>query len=371
MIDKQPSIAIVHERLTEVAGSEHVVEQLAVRWPTASVYVPFANPEAVVPVLRGRVHTTGLDRLHRAIGRRSYAPILPLVPMALRRLDFGDVDAVVISHHALALSAVHATEVPTVAYVHSPARWAWDRQMRAGEASGMAGKSALAALAAVARRTESGAAPRVTSVVANSTEVAARIKRWWNRDSVVVHPPVDTDRYTPDTTVEREDFFLLAGRLVPYKRPDIAVRAAAQAGVRLVVAGDGRQADLCRSIAAPDTEFLGRVSDDDMLSLQRRARALVMPGVEDFGIVPVEAMACGTPVIAVGAGGACDTVVEGLSGELVRVGADPALVDGFARAMATFDSSYYSSADIRTHAEKFSRVAFRESMAQVVADVCR
>lgn len=362
-----PRIALVHERLTEIAGSEHVVEQLATQWPEATLHVPFADPAAIAPILQGRVITGPLDRLYSATGRKSYAPLLPLVPSALRRIDFSGADAVVISHHAMALSAVHNTgSIPTIAYVHSPARWAWDPAMRAGEASGVAGKSALALLAGVARRAESTAAPKITTVVANSTEVACRIKRWWDRDAVVVHPPVDTERYSFEPAVERDDFFLLAGRLVPYKRPEIAIAAAKKAGVTLMVAGSGRLADECRRIAGPETVFLGRVSDDEMLSLQRRAKALIMPGVEDFGIVPVEAMGCGTPVLAVDEGGALDTVIPDLSGALIRNGSDDVLIDNFAAALSTFDAGTYDHRAISDHAQQFSRANFRNSMREIV-----
>ncbi|SIR63398.1 glycosyltransferase [Williamsia sterculiae] len=363
-------VALVHERLTEIAGSEHVVEQLAIEWPDARLYVPIADDAAVVDVLKGRVEVTGLDRLHRMIGRRSYAPLLPMVPTVLRRRDFGDVDAVIISHHAFALSAVHAAgDIPTVAYVHSPARWAWDPAMRAGEASGAAGKTALAGLAAVARKTESDAAHRITKVVANSTEVAERIRRWWGRESVVVHPPVNTERFVLDPGTRRGDHFLLAGRLVPYKRPDLAVRAARLAGVKLKVAGSGRLQELCEGLAGPETEFLGRVSDATMLEAQRTARALIMPGVEDFGIVPVEAMACGTPVIAVGEGGSLDTVVPGLSGELVDNGSDDAVVERLAAAMRGFADTDYDPRRIADHAATFSQANFRRAMREVVDSV--
>jgi glycosyltransferase involved in cell wall biosynthesis len=363
----EPRVALVHERWTEVAGSEHVVEQLATEWPDATLHVPFADPTAIAPILQGRVHTSALDTLYRMAGRRSYAPLLPLVPTVLRHTDFGDAQVVIISHHAMALSAVHSARgIPSIAYVHSPARWAWDPAMRAGEASGIAGKSALSVLAAIARRSESTAAPHITTVVANSTEVADRIKRWWNRESVVVHPPVDTVRYSMDASVNREDFFLLAGRLVPYKRPEIAIQAAKAAGVKLVVAGTGRLADECRRLAGPETTFLGRVTDETMLKLQRSARALIMPGVEDFGIVPVEAMGCGTPVIAVDEGGALDTVVPGLSGQLVANTGDAELIATLATALASFEASSYDHSAISAHAQTFSRAAFRQSIRELV-----
>lgn len=362
-------IAIVHERLSEIAGSEHVVAELSREWPAARIHIPIVDPR-VVAEFSNRVDAGSLNWAYRKLKYRTYAPLLPLVPAALRRSDFGSADAVVISHHAMALAAVDAAgSRPTIAYVHSPARWAWDKDMRRGEADSLPGRAALEALSRLAIRTETRSAPKLTTVVANSTAVAERIRKHWNRDAVVVHPPVDTEYYTPDPNEPAGDFFLLAGRLVPYKRPDIAIRAAVAAGVNLVVAGDGREAARCRQLAGAHANitFLGRVSRDELRSLQRRATALVMPGEEDFGIVPVEAMACGTPVIALDLGGARDSVADGTTGSLVAPGDDDATVDGFARRLANFDRSAFDSSVIRQRAELFSRSEFRRKMVDVVA----
>ncbi|WP_369255717.1 glycosyltransferase [Geodermatophilus amargosae] len=364
-----PRIALVHERFTEVAGSEHVVEQLSAQWPAATVHVPFTRPSGV-PSGIGPLRTTRLDQLYRLIGRRTYAPLTPLIPGAFRRMGLDGADVVVISHHAFATQAALATSAPTVAYVHTPARWAWDTSMRSGEAGGRLGACALRALAATTRRGELAAVPRLTAIVANSTAVADRVRRWWWRESVVVHPPVDTEAFTPDPDVPREDFFLLAGRLVPYKRPEVAIAAANRAGVPLVVVGDGRSAEQCRRLAGPTVRFAGRVPHDTLLDLQRRARALLMPGVEDFGIVPVEAMACGTPVIALGAGGVLDSVLPGVTGQLVPASAsDERVVGDFAAALAGFDGEDYDPVRIRRHAETFSRSTFRRRMQDVVDGV--
>ena len=363
-------VAVVHERLTEIAGSEHVVEQLALEWPDGSVHAPIAREQGIPRDLPTPPQTTWLNGLYRALGHRSYAPTLPFMPLAFRHMDLrspgGDPEVVVTSHHAFATQVVFATDAPVIAYVHSPARWAWDASLRAGEGGGAVGAGILTALSVVARRCEVAAAPRLHTIVANSSAVADRVQNWWGRDALVVHPPVDTDGFTPDPSVEREDFFLLAGRLVPYKRPDIAIRAAAQADVPLVVAGDGRAMEACRAIAGPRTTFLGRVSHEELLDLHRRTRALLMPGIEDFGIVPVESMATGTPVIALGEGGALDSVRPGETGLLVDPGTDDEIVARFADAMRTLDPASFDRAAIRRWAEGFSRAEFRRRMREVV-----
>ncbi|RDI67748.1 glycosyltransferase [Nocardia pseudobrasiliensis] len=376
-----PRIAVVHERFTEYGGSEAVVAEFLKIWPSAAVYAPIATADCLAAVraaatLEPRTgpadftfHTSWLSRAHALAGGRSHAPLLPFVPATLRRLPVrAEVDALVISHHSFATQAALAADVPVIAYVHSPARWAWDPAFRAREAGGRAGQAALAALGRLARRCESRAAPRLTHVVANSRAVADRVGDWWGLPATVVNPPVRIDRFAPDPEVKREDFFLVAGRLVPYKRADLAVRAARRAGCRLVVLGDGRFRAQLASIAGPETTFLGAAPDEVLLDAYRRCRALLMPGVEDFGIVPVEAMACGTPVLAVGAGGALDTVRPGLSGELLEFGEDDAVVSEFARAMREFDPDAYDPDAIRAHAESYSPAAFRTRIASIVDD---
>ncbi len=366
MSGSTPRAVVVHERFTEFAGSEAVVEQLARTWPDAPLLAPVARPGVMPADLEHRVRATALSRLLRG---STYAHLLPALPVAVRRLRVpASADVVIASHHAFATQVVHATSAPVVAYVHSPARWVWDPQMRQGEAGGRLGQLGLAGFAAAFRRHDRVAAAGVHTLVANSSEVADRIHRWWGRDAQVVHPPVDTEYYTPAPSPEREGFFLLAGRMVPYKRPDLAVRAAARAGVPLVVAGDGRSRAQVEALAGPHTRFVGRVSDDDLRDLYRRCRALLMPGVEDFGIVPVEAQACGAPVVAIGEGGARDSVLPGVTGHLVPPSGEAEL-EAWSDALSRFDADEYDPRVVRRHAETFSRHAFREKMTDVVGSV--
>jgi glycosyltransferase involved in cell wall biosynthesis len=204
--------------------------------------------------------------------------------------------------------------------------------------------------------------------VANSHHVADRIRRWWGRAASVVAPPVDTDFYTPASPGSpRGDFFLVAGRLVPYKRPELAVAAATRAGVKLVVAGDGRARGAVEAAAGSTVEILGRVGDDEMRELYRTCRALVFPGEEDFGIMPIEAQACGAPVIARAIGGVLDTVVPGTTGVLYPATADTDHVETLARIMGGFTDSDFEPSTIRAHAERFAPARFREGFTAALA----
>lgn len=375
-------IAIVHERFTEFGGSELVVAEFMKTWPEAKVYAPITEPRCRQQVLQAAGRTedglhepisgTWLDEAYALTGRRSHAPLLPLVPGALRKLPLGnDVDAVLVSHHSFATQAALATEAPVVAYVHSPARWAWDRAFRDHEMASRAGRIALSALGMLARRGELRAAPHLSHVIANSHAVAERIRDWWGLPSTVISPPVRIDRFSPDPSIPREDFYLCAGRLVPYKRADLAIRAAQRANCRLVVLGEGRFRDHLEDIAGPETTFLGAASDEVLLDMYRRCRALLMPGVEDFGIVPVEAMACGTPVLALGEGGALDTVDPGVTGEHMQAGPDDAVVEQLAALMREFNPADYDTGAIRAHACEFSPEAFRSRIADTVLGAVR
>ena len=361
-------VAIVHERFTELGGSERVVEQLHALWPDATIHTALADTAALPPRLAGAdIRPSALQRLYRGGGR--YAHLLPALPAAMRAIDLGAADLVICSHHSFANRVRARPGVPVISYTHTPARWMWEREMLADEVGGRVGRAGLVAFARVQRPFDARAARRATAIVANSNHVAERVRRWWGCTAEVVPPPVDVERFAPNPGLHRDDFFLLAGRLVPYKRPHVAVAAAVRAGVRLVVAGDGRARPAVEAAAGRGVEVLGQVDDETLRDLYRRCRALVFPGEEDFGIVPVEAQACGTPVLARGVGGVLDSVVEGVTGTFYKAGSAIEEVEALAAAMAGFDGDRFDPLAISTHARRFSQAAFRRRFRSVVERV--
>lgn len=358
-------VAIVHERFTELGGSERVVEQLRMLWPASTVHAAVVDHSVLPPALADAdVRASRLQALYA--GGRGYARLMPLMPWAMAHIDVGEVDLVVASHHAFANRVRVPSGAAFISYTHTPARWMWDTRMRAME-GGIVTRELLGLFAATMRRSDRCAAQRPDVVLVNSTHVAARVRKYWERDSEVIHPPVDLERFSPDPLVAREEFFLLAGRLVPYKRPEVAVAAARRAGVRLVVAGEGRSRDVLERLAGPGVELLGEVDDETLVALYRSCTAVVFPGEEDFGIVPLEAQACGTPVIALRVGGALESVVDGVTGVLYEPGDDE--VGTLARALSEFDPGRFSGFASRENSERFSPELFREKVDRVAQRV--
>lgn len=362
-------VAIVHERFTTVGGSERVVEQLHLLWPDAPLHAALVDPAGLPPDLAvADIRPSRLQRLYR--GGPRYEHLLPLLPSAMRSMDLSEADVLITSHHAFANRVRARDDALIISYTHTPARWIWDSSFLDNEPGGPVGRLALTTFAATQRRADVRAAQRVDEIVVNSNHVAKRVARYWGRTSTVIPPPVDVDRHhRPAGMRPREDFFLLAGRLVPYKCPEVAAAAAVRAGVRLVVVGSGRMESAVRAVAGPGVELLDRVSDETLLDLYRRCAALVFPGQEDFGLVPVEAQACGAPVLAQAVGGVLDTVVDGVTGTLYHAGNGPEEhIEALAGVLRGFDPDRFDSAAIRHNAERFSSAAFRDRFGALVQD---
>ena len=357
------SVALCHEWTLRHAGSEKVASALAELIQPTAVYTLAGIAEVAAEVFPGQQVVTTKVGMRPGVQRR-WDRMLPLLHAGWRSLDLSDFDVVVTSSHSCVNAVRVGPQTRLVSYCHTPMRYAWEWRQEL-ERVPRPLRPAWPAVAGGLRRIDRSVAARVDLFVANSRFVADRIQRAYGRPAHVVAPPVATDFYTPPgddpTGSDRDDYFLVAGRLVDYKRADLAVRAAAMAGVPLVVAGDGPQVARLRSIAGPQCRFVPSPADDDLIHLYRRARALVYPGIEDFGITPVEAMACGTPVLALGRGGVTDSVVDGVSGRFV---ADQE-VEAFAQALRDWPVEWSREA-CRTVAEGFSQEHFAQAMTALL-----
>jgi glycosyltransferase involved in cell wall biosynthesis len=360
--ERFPRVAVVHEWLTIPGGSEDVVIELLQMFPKAELFTSIYDPEPWPEIVTERpVHVSYLNRIPGA--RAHYPKLLPLMTRAYRSFDFSRFDLVLSSSHACAKNIRTPAGVPHVCYCHTPMRYAWDESLLEGEEIGRATRLALPLMLRRLRRQDAEGASSPDVFVANSRNVADRIRRYYGRAAEVVNPPVDVERLL-SLPREQGEHYLVFGRVVPYKRVELAVAACARLGRPLRVAGDGRAMGSVRAVAAgqPAIELLGRVDDAARDVLMGSARALLFPGEEDFGIVPVEAQAAGLPVIAYRVGGASETVIDGRSGVLFEQ--QSAL--GLAEAIERFEGLELDERAIRRNAERFGRERFRLEMAEVI-----
>jgi glycosyltransferase involved in cell wall biosynthesis len=371
-------IAIVHEWFDTYAGSEKVVEQLILMYPQADVFacVDFLPPEGRAFLHGKRVQTSFIQRLPFA--RKRFRSYLPLMPLAMEQLDLSAYDLVLSSSHAVAKGVITGPHQLHISYVHSPMRYAWDLQHQylaeAGLTQGLKSAVARASLHYL-RLWDLRTAPGVDEFVANSAFIGRRIRKVYGRDSQVVFPPVDVERFPiPQPGHQRGGHYLTASRMVPYKRMPMIVEAFRRMPQRkLVVIGDGPEMARTRAQAGPNVEFLGYAAQDVMLQQMQSARAFVFAAEEDFGITPVEAQACGTPVIAYGRGGSLETV-NGIgagrrwTGEPTGLFFDAQTPDSLMAAVERFEalSEPISAQACRAHAERFSIAAFRERMGNLI-----
>ena len=352
-------VALVHDWLTGMRGGERVLELLCEAYPQADLLTLFHVPGSVSPVIeRLRPRTSVLQRIPGA--RRFYRYCLPLFPIAIEQFDLDPYDLVISTSHCAAKSVIKAGRARHLCYCFTPMRYAWDQfdvyfgEGRVGPWKHRLLRPALTMLA----RWDAATANRVDRYVAISQHVASRIRRYYNRDADVIYPPVDTSFFCPagdDEPVVPEDVLLVVSALVPYKRIDLAIEASRLAGIPLRIVGDGPERDTLRKLAAgSNVQMLGALSDSEVRDHYRRAMAVLLPGEEDFGIVPVEAQACGRPVIALGRGGALETVIDNVTGILV----DEPTPEAFAAAIVRARDIAFDPRAIRDHAVKFDRSVF-------------
>ncbi|HVH82155.1 MAG TPA: glycosyltransferase, partial [Stellaceae bacterium] len=355
-------VAIVHYWLVGMRGGEKVVEALCEMFPQADIFTHVYVPEAVSDTIRGhRVTTSFINGLPAA--PRLYKRYLPLMPLALEQLDLRGYDLVISSESGPAKGVIPPPETRHLCYCHSPMRYLWNMFHDYRRQSGRLTRLVMPPLAHYLRVWDTVSASRVDRYVANSAGVAGRIRRYYGRDAEVVWPPVDIAAFHPVAAEERGDYMLMVGELVGYKRPDLAVEAFNRMQRKLVVIGGGEMLDRIRRIAGPTVTVLGPQPFDALRHHYARCEALIFPGEEDFGIVPVEAMASGRPVIAYGRGGATETVRPGVSGILFNEQSVEALID----AVEAFCSDDFDPEAVVAHARRFSRDVFVDGMREQIA----
>jgi glycosyltransferase involved in cell wall biosynthesis len=349
-------VAIIHDALTQYGGAERVLEQICALYPEAPIMVALHDAARMSAAYRSRdIRTSWLDRM--PLARRKHRWLLPFYPQAFESFDLGAYDLVISSAYAFAHGVLTGPETLHINYCHSPGRFFWDYH-RYAERERLSGpiRALLSPQLARLRQWDRLAADRPDSWIATSRLVQQRIRKFYGKESTIISPPVDVTRF--EVGEGSGGYFLMLMRLVGWKRPDIVVEACTRLNVPLVVAGDGRDFKHLQSIAGPNVRFVGRVNDAQMRPLYRDCRGFILPAEEDFGITPLEAMASGRPVIALGRGGVLDTVIPGRTGVFFA----EQTVECLADTLACFDTRDFNPRLIRHHAEGFDNSVFRQRL---------
>jgi glycosyltransferase involved in cell wall biosynthesis len=355
-------LAIVHDYLNQYGGAERVLDALHDLYPCAPIYTSMYSPARMPASYRALdIRTSFMQRLPGVTTH--HQAYLPCYPIAFESFDFSEYDVVLSNSSAWCKGVVTPPETVHICYCLTPMRWAWRyREYVERERIGRLFRLGLPAAITALRVWDVTSSQRVDRFLAISRAVAARVKKYYGREATVIYPPVDTGRFATDAP--RGDFYLVVSRLIPYKRVDLAVETFTRLGLPLKIVGAGRDRAALAARAGPNVEFLGRVSDAEVVELVRGCRAFLFPGEEDFGIAPVEAQAAGRPVVAFGAGGALDTVIDGETGVLFG----DQTVDALTSAVRRLETLSLDPPTITAHARRFDSAVFRREMADLVAD---
>ena len=360
-------IALVHDWLNQIGGAEDVLEALKRLYPISPVYTSiFAKTLMPAHYQDWDIRTLWINRLP-GIHRRHQA-YLPLYPLAWNNLEIDNFDVILSNKSGFCHGLRFPPESLHICYCLSPTRYVWQLDnYLAGEDLGVTATLLLRPLVALLKRWDYAAAQRVTHFIAISRAVRERITRFYKRKSTIIFPPVDTARFDSIASEDVEDYYLVVSRLIPYKRIDLAIQAATELGLKLKIAGAGRDMKRLRALAGDNIEFLGFVPDAELPRLMARCKALIFPGLEDFGITPVQAQAAGRPVIAFAGGGALDTVIPGLTGEHFL----EMTIDSLKEVWRNFDERAYNPQEIRNHARQFDASVFVERINAFVEQAWR
>jgi len=355
---KSPKVALVHDWLTGRRGGEKVLEVFAEIYPDAPIYTLFHfQGSQIQDIENKRIHSSFVQRL--PFLKKKYRLYLPLFPIAIELFDLQEYDFIISSSHCVAKGAIPKPGALHVCYVHSPMRYAWNQYSSyfSPERLGFLSKRIIPPIIHRLRIWDESSAHRVDHFVANAEAVADRIYRYYRRVADVVYPPVDTEFFQPGETTE--DYFLIVSALVPYKRIDFAVDAFNRTGHPLKIVGQGPEYQRLKRRARSNISFLGALSSEDLLQVYQKARALVMPGEEDFGINSLESQACGVPIIAFDRGGAKETVIHKETGVLYG---EPGAT-GLSDALDKFKDMTFNKTTIRANALRFSRDTFKTKIS--------
>lgn len=355
-------IALAHDWLNQMGGAENVLERMVEMYPGAPVFTTIYAPERMPSLYRGwDIRATWLNRAPAI--HRHHQPYLPLYPLAVNGLNLNGYDLILSNKSGFIHGLPHSRRQLHICYCLAPTRYVWNYEAYAArEGFGAWLGRLIGPLIAYLRRWDFAAAQRVDHFIAISREIQARIKKYYRRDSTIIYPPVDTDRFQP---VRRPaaDYYLVVSRLIPYKRIDLAVEALSRLDKRLIIVGEGRDRPGLETLAGPTIEFRGRLPWDDVADLMANCRAFLFPGHEDFGITPLEAQAAGRPVIAFAKGGALDTVIEGETGLFFREQSIESLIEAIER----FEQVSFDPARLRANADRFSVPRFQQELGRFVA----
>jgi glycosyltransferase involved in cell wall biosynthesis len=360
---KPVRIAVVHDNFAQQGGAERVAEEVARLFPDADLLSTVAVEQKLSRYIKERrVKTTWMQKLPAL--HRLYRHYFLLYPFAVKSIDLSDYDVVITSCVGFAKGVVRAPHAIHICYCHTPTRWIWrfeDYALR--EKFSPATGALLRSLLAGVRIIDVAASDQPDFYIANSNVVAKRIREFYQRNAVVIYPPVDVSRFRISQTID--DYFLVVSRLVAYKRIDVAIEACNRLGKPLLIAGSGPDRSRLEAIAGPTVKFLGRVEDDDLVTLFSRAKALIFPGEEDFGMVPLEANASGRPAIAYRAGGALETIIDGETGILYS----ESNADSLAAAIVCMENHSWDAKALRKHAETFDLPVFRMRLTEALSDM--
>ena len=356
-------VALVHDWLNGMRGGEKCLEIFCELFPQADLFTLFHEKGSISSRIESMpINTSFIQNLPFNL-RRRYPYYLPVFPFAMERFDLKDYDLVLSSSHCVAKGVRHDRRCCHISYIHAPMRYIWDAfdiYFGRTQTPGIL-RFGARLVRPILKRWDRTSSRRVDTFLCNGRNVQGKIQAFYARDAAIIHPPVDHSRFRPGT--DKENYYLMVGAIVPNKRVDLAVQAFSRLGLPLKIAGCGWDEGYCRSLAAPNVEFLGYIEDSRLAELYRHARALVFPGVDDFGITPLEAQACGTPVVAHARGGALETVTE-RTGLFFREPTVQDLMDAVLEMEKRWET--FSVEDLIENSKRFSKERFKQEIAQAV-----